>query len=61
MLSQRIKTGSTPKRMRTHRKLQERTEKYNRKLRKWYIEITLEKNRYARITESSEKEQSRFI
>ena len=41
-LSKEIKTGRISKSIKTHRKLQEQREKYNWKMRKRYIEITVE-------------------
>lgn len=41
-LSKEIKTGRILKSIKTHRKLQEQREKYNWKMRKRYIEITVE-------------------
>ena len=41
-LSKEIKTGRVSKSIKTHRKLQEQREKYNWKMRKRYIEITVE-------------------
>ena len=41
-LSKEIKTGRISKSIKTHTKLQEQREKYNWKMRKRYIEITVE-------------------
>ena len=40
--SKEIKTGRISKSTKTHRKLQEQREKYNWKMQKRYIEITVE-------------------